>query len=227
MLGFQIDNLKWCSAFNILLCYAILSKKMHKIWNNANTPDLFKKKKKSWVTNQTDRWLHNGTSVAYMQAAFSTCPLQCFWAECCVAYMVILSFPIIKIFFMSSNRCDIGIYFSNFQSYSVFFVGVRLLLVSAIQHDESTVCVYIYPHPPPSHPVRWSPSTELSFLCLIAGSHWLSVWHMVVCVCQADLPVCPTLSPPCLHVCSLRLDLYSYCGNRFICTIFLDYTYMH
>ena len=42
---FQIDNLKWCNAFNILLCYAILSKKMHKIWNNANTPDLFKKKK--------------------------------------------------------------------------------------------------------------------------------------------------------------------------------------
>ena len=107
-----------------------------------------KKKKKSWVTNQTDRWLHSGTSVAHMQAAFSTCPLQCFWAGCCVAYMVILSFPIIKIFFMSSNRCDTGIYFSNFQSYSVFFVGVWLLLVSAVQHDESTVCVYISPPTP-------------------------------------------------------------------------------
>ena len=149
--GFQIDNLKWCSAFNIRLCYAVLSKKMHKIWNNANTPDLFKKKK-SWVTNQTDRWQHNGTSLAHMQAAFSACPLQCFWAGCCVAYGVILSFPFVKIFFMSSNRCDTGIYFSNFQSYSVFLLAYDCCVsFCCTTWWINCVCVYI-PTPPPTHP---------------------------------------------------------------------------
>ena len=41
-------------------------------------------------------------------------------------------------------------------------------------------------------------------------------------------PVPPTHLPlPCPHVCSLHLCLYSCPASRFVCTIFLDSTYMH
>ena len=64
----------------------------------------------------------------------------------------------------------------------------------------------------PSHPLS-SPSPPAHFQCICVG---------------ATLPVCPTLplTSLCPHVCSLDLHLYSCSANRFICTIFLDFTYM-
>ena len=58
--------------------------------------------------------------------------------------------------------------------------------------------VYTYPHipsllclpptlcipPSVSHPSRWSQSTKLISLCDAAASHWLSILHLVVYVCQ-------------------------------------------
>ena len=82
--------------------------------------------------------------------------------------------------------------------------------------------VYIYPLPlgPPfhhsaSHPSRASQSPELNSLFCTAPSRW-------------PLPNSFYPSPrPCPHVHSLHLRLYSCPANRFICTIFLDSTYMH
>ena len=60
--------------------------------------------------------------------------------------------------------------------------------------------VYIYPHPlgtpshpqPPSHPPRSSQSTELSFLCYVAASHYLLHTCQGIYV-NATLPVGLTL----------------------------------
>ena len=41
------------------------------------------------------------------------------------------------------------------------------------------------PSHPPSQPSMSSQSTELSSLCFIAASHWLSILHMVVCICES------------------------------------------
>ena len=46
------------------------------------------------------------------------------------------------------------------------------------------ICIHIADPPPHSHPSRSSQSSELSYLCYTATSHWLSVLHMVVYMCQ-------------------------------------------
>ena len=93
--------------------------------------------------------------------------------------------------------------------------------------------LYIYPlpveppSPPPIHPSGSSQSGRLSSLCYIATSHWLSISHMVVHICQCCLLNCPTLSFPTvsISVFSTSLHLHSFPENRFISTIFLDSTY--
>ena len=97
----------------------------------------------------------------------------------------------------------------------------------------SYMCIYLsFPLEPPSHPhpipPRSSQSTKLSFLWYIAASHQLSILHMVACLCESWSPNSsqPPL-PPCVHVCSLHLHLYSCRANSFISTIFLDSIYMH
>ena len=93
--------------------------------------------------------------------------------------------------------------------------------------------IYIYPlpveppSPPPFHPSGSSQSDRLSSLCYIATSHWLSISHVVVHICQCCLLNCPTLSFPTvsISVFSTSLHLHSFSENRFISTIFLDSTY--
>ena len=93
--------------------------------------------------------------------------------------------------------------------------------------DWNQLYVYIYPLPlgpaPPSHPCRSAQSTELSSLHYTAGSDWLFyVWQCInVTLISQFIP------QQCLHLCSRRLCLYSCSANGFICTTFLDSTYMH
>ena len=66
-----------------------------------------------------------------------------------------------------------------------FSLKVLLLynvLISAIQQSESAICICMSPLERASHPS--SQSTKLSSLCCTAASHWLSVLHMGVCICQ-------------------------------------------
>ena len=54
--------------------------------------------------------------------------------------------------------------------------------------------------PSTSHPIppsRSSGTPGLSSLCCPANSHWLSVLHMVMCVCSCCFLICPTVSFPC------------------------------
>ena len=55
-------------------------------------------------------------------------------------------------------------------------------------------------------------------LCQTAGSHQLLILHIAVDICQSQPPL-----PSCPFVCSLCLHLYSFLGNRFICTILLGF----
>ena len=67
--------------------------------------------------------------------------------------------------------------------YSCFTMFCQFLLYNRVNQ----LYVHIYPlplgppspHHPPSHPSRSSQSTELSSLCYTAGTHQLSVLHMV------------------------------------------------
>ena len=83
--------------------------------------------------------------------------------------------------------------------------------------------VYIYPlpleSPAPPHPLGCQ-GTKLGSLCCIAVSHWLSLSHMVVYICQCyslnwSHPLFLRLCP---QDCPLCLCLYSCPANRFIST---------
>ena len=101
-----------------------------------------------------------------------------------------------------------------------FLIGAQLpynvMLVSAVQTSESAICKHIslpswtsFPLHPPSHPSRSPKSTELSPLCFIAGSHWLSILPMVMYICQFQSP--SASHPPYSHrvyICSLYLHHY-------------------
>ena len=78
-----------------------------------------------------------------------------------------------------------------------------------ISHRYTNVPSLLYP-PTPSHPFRLSLSTDLSFLCHIANSHWLSVLHMIRYIFQCCFfnSSYPLLLPLCPQVCSLCLCLY-------------------
>ena len=52
--------------------------------------------------------------------------------------------------------------------------------------NQPYACIYSIPHgppSPPSHPFRPSKSMELSSLCYLVSSSWLSILHMVVYTC--------------------------------------------
>ena len=88
-----------------------------------------------------------------------------------------------------------------------------MLLVSAVQQSESATCIYIYPYilllgSPchshfASHPSRSPQSTQLSSLCCIADSDWLSILHVVVCTCQSQSP---NSSHPLLVLCLFTMS---------------------
>ena len=109
------------------------------------------------------------------------------------------------------------------------------MLVSALQWSASAIWTHssplfrasLPPHLHP-HPSGLSQSTKVSSLCYVAASHWLSILHTVVCICQT---CSPNLSHPPLPtlfqlIHSLHLNLYSWPADRLICTIFLDSIHM-
>ena len=77
-----------------------------------------------------------------------------------------------------------------------------------------------------SHLPRSSQNTELSSLGDTAGSHLLSVLHMMVYICLSPSPSLSHSPLPslCPYIRSLCLHLYSCPTSRFICTIFLGFT---
>ena len=71
------------------------------------------------------------------------------------------------------------------------------------------------------------------FFLYTAGSYYLSILYILVYICQSQTPrsshhhhPTPAFPPWYPYVCSLHLCLYFCLANRFICTIFLDSTYM-
>ena len=120
-------------------------------------------------------------------------------------------------------------------SFYFFFIELKLpysvVLVSAVQQNESAPCIHIYlpfrtslpliPHPPPiqvtaEHQAEF-PALYISFLLAICFTH-ASV-HMSVPVSQFIPSPAPAHVHPSIFLC---LRLYSCPVDRFICTIFLD-----
>ena len=91
-------------------------------------------------------------------------------------------------------------------------------------------CTYIDPLFWISFPFRPPQGTEESSLCNTVGSHLLSSLYTVstVCICQCQSPNLSHPSFPRLgpYICSLCLCFYFCFANRFICTVFLGFTYM-
>ena len=158
----------------------------------------------------------------------------------CQSYLIMVSK-----YLWVSFRCSVLLHFlslcwshTSWKTY-VFFIleyNCFIILCNFLLYNEvSQLCVHTYPlpleppsHPSPAHPSRLSQSTELSFLCYAAASHYQSVSCGVVNICQCHSP---SLShPPLLHLVSARLFLclcfYSCSPNRFVWTIFLDFIYM-
>ena len=78
-------------------------------------------------------------------------------------------------------------------------------------------------------PSRSAQNTELSSLCSTAASHWLSVSHRALYICQC---YCFNLSHPLLpwlglQVHSLCLCLYPSPANKIICTSFVESIYIN
>ena len=95
------------------------------------------------------------------------------------------------------------------------------------------VCVCVSPFPlgallhlpTPSHPSRSPRNTKLRSPSYRTASHQPSVLHMLMHMHQSQ-SLHLSLLAECPHDCSLCLCLYSYLVNGFICTIFLESTYM-
>ena len=97
------------------------------------------------------------------------------------------------------------------------------------------VCVCVCPlpleplsHCTPAHRCRSSQSTELSSLYYTAASHWPSISHVTVYICQhyslnSSHPLLPLLCP---QVHTIHLHLYSCPENRFTSTISPDFIYI-
>ena len=60
-------------------------------------------------------------------------------------------------------------------------------------------CARLSPTTQPSHPSRSSQNTELSSLCYIAASQYLSILHMVVYIFQCHSQFTPFFFPHCVH----------------------------
>ena len=73
---------------------------------------------------------------------------------------------------------------------------------------------------PLSQPSRSSQSAKLSSLCYRAAAHELAMLHMVMYICQHHSPnlLHPPLPTLCPHV---------HPADRFLCTLFLDFTHAH
>ena len=109
---------------------------------------------------------------------------------------------------------------------------LRVFSSTTVQKNQSTISIHLSPFSwtsrplPPSHPSRSSQNTKLPVLY---RRFLPAILHMLVCICQSQSPnsshspipqLCPQIHSLCLH-------FYSCLGNRFICIIFIDSTYMH
>ena len=112
-------------------------------------------------------------------------------------------------------------------------IALQCCVVSAIQQCKSAVIIHISPRSWASLPsVRRSTPlnhhwvlARLGFLCYTATSHQLSVLDVVVYLCPCCfLHLSCSLNPTRPQVC---ICSYSFPGNRFINTTFLDSIYMH
>ena len=112
--------------------------------------------------------------------------------------------------------------------YSCFTILRQFLLYNKV--NQLSVYMYPLPHGPPlpsTLQVIKEPQAELPVLydrfplaiCFIQGSA-----HTSGSISQFIPPLSMPLYP---HVCSPHLGLYSHPADRFICTIFLDPTYIH
>ena len=118
-----------------------------------------------------------------------------------------------------------------------FLIGVWLLynvvIDSAVQEGESTLCVYIPPplEPPshhPTHPLPLGHHRALSWApwaIQLPSSYQLYTWWCIYMSMLLSESIPP--SPSCVHKPILYICVYPCPANRFISTIFLDSIYMH
>ena len=87
---------------------------------------------------------------------------------------------------------------------------------------------FSHPSPPQTHPSRSWQSTKLSSLLYSRFPLTINILHIVVDIHQSWSPSWShsPLLPVHPHVCSPCQQLYSCPANRFICTIFRNFTYM-
>ena len=105
------------------------------------------------------------------------------------------------------------------------------VLVSAAQQSESAICVHISPPsqaslPPVPASSHSSRSSEQGVeLFVLYSSFLLAIYftHGGVYITNPNLSICPILTSPLLSTC---LCLCLCPANKFICTIYLDSTYM-
>ena len=66
--------------------------------------------------------------------------------------------------------------------FNLVYLLYNVVLVSAVQHSESALCIYIYllSHEPPSHPRRSSQSTELISLYTLDSFFMPMSWHFLM-----------------------------------------------
>ena len=85
----------------------------------------------------------------------------------------------------------------------LIFIGVWLIynvvLVSAVQQSESVIHIHISTLFQILFPSRSLQSIEQSSLCYTVGSYWLSILHIVVCLCQSQSPSLSPSFPPGNH----------------------------
>ena len=102
----------------------------------------------------------------------------------------------------------------------------KVVLVSAVRPCESAVCIHISP---PSHP------SPLGHLGALGRAPWAAqqlptsrLFHTRLCVrVTAALSVLPTCPFPAMSTCAFSTSGSRVLpGTRFICTIFLGFTYM-
>ena len=114
-----------------------------------------------------------------------------------------LLFPNCKCTILYLSKTVILLFFKL--GYSYFTMLCQFLLYNEVNKLYVCVYIYIYISSPPwttslpptqFHPSRSPQSTKLSSLCCIAGSHGLFILHMVICICQPNLPVHLTPSFP-------------------------------
>ena len=111
-----------------------------------------------------------------------------------------------------------GISYMHIHIYIYIYIYLYLYIPSLLDLPPTTLTI-------PSPWVITVPWTELPVLCKLLPSY-LFYTQSFICI-NPNLPICPPLPLPlCVHSSALCVCIYIL-GNRSICTIFLDSTYMH